>query len=140
MLPPNLITGVAAKLPGDWKKQPTARQGGRTRHESGVMNKTERLYAFDLDILQRAGEIKAWWFEPLKVRLARRTYYTPDFLIWQQDGSLEFVEIKGYRKRACDAPGEAKDAVRFKMARELVPWASWRMIERSEGEWREVLK
>ncbi|MAH46984.1 DUF1064 domain-containing protein [Candidatus Pacearchaeota archaeon] len=60
------------------------------------MNKTEERYAVELDVRQKAGDIAWWAFEPLKLRLADRTFYTPDFMILHTDGALEIVEIKGH--------------------------------------------
>ena len=45
----------------------------------GVMNKAEQRYALHLAGLRQAGQIVRYDFEPVKLRLADRTYYTPDF-------------------------------------------------------------
>lgn len=35
-------------------------------------------------------------FEPHKLRLADRTFYTPDFGVLLMDGTFEFHEVKGH--------------------------------------------
>ena len=60
------------------------------------MNKLEAMYAAHLEALRRAGKIIFWRFESAKFRLADRTWYTPDFYIMRQDGTLEIHETKGF--------------------------------------------
>ena len=62
----------------------------------GVMNKTEQRYAFHLAGLRQAGQIARYDFEPVKLRLADRTFYTPDFRVIIPDGTIEFHEVKGF--------------------------------------------
>lgn len=64
----------------------------------GEMNKTEAAYASQLELLKRAGRIKLWEFEPEKMRLALKTFYTADFRVVTSTGEVEFHEVKG-RKR-----------------------------------------
>lgn len=105
-LPEGLVTGKTLRLPGDHLPQPEAKPSnpftrkrfaaGRTvRHAPGTMNKTEAAYAAHLQTLVHAGEIVAYWFEPMKLRLATLTHYTPDFVVLHNDGMLEFAEVKG---------------------------------------------
>lgn len=65
------------------------------RHKPGEMNKTEERYASELAIRQEAGEITGWWFEPVRFVLAQLCTFTPDFGILHNDGSMEFVDVKG---------------------------------------------
>lgn len=133
-LPKGLITGVTARMPGDYQRQPDPppRQGGRTRHESGTMNKTEAAYAWELNLRVKAGEIKAWWFEPFKLRLAKRCWYTVDFLVEHLNGVLECVEVKGHI--------EDDAAVKFRMAREMYGCFQWTMLKKTRSGWEEVLR
>jgi hypothetical protein len=62
---------------------------------SGRMNKTEGEWATMLEARKRAGEVAYWSFEPIKVRLADLTFYTPDFLVMLASGELELHEVKG---------------------------------------------
>src|SRR5262245_38377650 len=79
-------------------KKPSVENAPRHRRSQprGTMNKTEARYAFELEVLKRGGKIIWYAFEPITLRLAKRTSYTPDFLVMHNDGSLEFVETKGH--------------------------------------------
>lgn len=69
---------------------------GRTRHEPGKMNTLEKEYAAELALRVLAGDIAWWAFEPIRLKLANNTTYTPDFAILHFDGLVELVEIKGH--------------------------------------------
>lgn len=60
------------------------------------MNGTEREYAQTLSIMLGAGEIRRFDFEPVKLRLAKSTFYTPDFRVVNSDGVVEMHEVKGF--------------------------------------------
>lgn len=66
------------------------------RLPAGVMNKTEAAYAQRLELLKHAGEIQWFEFEPIKLRLADNTFYTPDFAVMAADDVLEIHETKGF--------------------------------------------
>lgn len=68
----------------------------RPRHEPGTMNKTEAAYAQYLEVRKRAGEIQSYDFEAMKLRLAKATFYTPDFMVITASGFVEFHEVKGF--------------------------------------------
>lgn len=97
----------------------------------GKMNKTESLMAYELDLRQRAGEIKSWKFEAFKLRLADRTTYSPDFVIWHNDGSIECLETKGFWQE------DAK--VKFKIARELFPMFRFTALRRTKAGWEDAI-
>jgi len=94
------------------------------------MNQTERAYAARLELLQRAGEIKSFRFEPIKFRLADRTFYTPDFMVVTAD-EIQFHEIKGYLP-------EDDANVKIKVAAEMYPEFRFQMVfaEVKRGELR----
>lgn len=62
----------------------------------GAMNRTEAAYAAHLELLRQAGEVQWIRFEGLKLRLADKTFYTPDFAVMAADGVLEMHEVKGF--------------------------------------------
>ena len=62
----------------------------------GTMNKTEERYAAELELRLRVGEILWYRFEGTKLRLADKTFYTPDFAVMRADNVLEMHEVKGY--------------------------------------------
>lgn len=96
-----------------------------------AMNKTEAAWAERLEAQKRSGEILNYWYEAIKLRLADRTWYTPDFLVHHPDGSLEFQEIKG---------GHIWEdgLVKFKVTREQFPIFLWSMWQRKKTRWIRV--
>lgn len=48
-----------------------------------------------LESLKLAGEIADYRFECVKLRLADKTFYTPDFMVLRPDGEFEMHEVKG---------------------------------------------
>ena len=102
----------------------------RRRQAPGTMNQTERAYAARLELLQRAGEIKSFRFEPIKFRLADRTFYTPDFMVVMGD-EIQFHEIKGYLP-------EDDANVKIKVAAQMYPEFQFQMVfaEVKRGELR----
>ena len=70
--------------------------GGRgLRLPKGEMNKTEAAYARDLERRKQAGEILWYAFEGFKLRLAKNTTYSPDFVVMIATGEIECHEVKG---------------------------------------------
>lgn len=104
-------------------------QGSKPRRTStpGRMNKTETLYANELESARLAGEIVCWIFEPLKLRLAKATYYSPDFLVVHLDGSMAFHEVKGH--------WEDDARVKIKCAAEKFTMFKFLAVTRSRGGW-----
>ena len=79
-----------------------------------AMNKTERRYAAHLEARRLNGEVWRWDFQPIKLRLADSTFYTPDFRVILCNGAEEMHEIKGFMRD--DA------AVKVKVAAEMHPY------------------
>lgn len=102
---------------------------GRAAHTPGRMNKTEALYADQLDYEKRAGDVLWWAFEPMKLRLADKTYYTVDFLVMIADGTLECREVKGH--------WEDDARVKWKVAAEQYPIFRFVAITRVKKKWKE---
>lgn len=66
------------------------------RLKQGEMNKTEKAFAEHLEALKRQGSIVDYWFESVKLKVAsNRCDYLPDFLVLQNDRTLELYEVKG---------------------------------------------
>lgn len=88
----------------------------RVRHQPGVMNKTEAAYSKHLDVLKAAGDVLWWAFEGVKLKLADKTYYTPDFMVIRAAGcEVEFHDVKGWRS-------EDDARVKIKVASRLFPF------------------
>ena len=92
-------------------------------------SKTERRYAqMFLDIALASGQLKAWWYEPLKLRLAATCFYTPDFLLQYADEHLQLHEVKGFWR------DDAR--VKIKVAAALYPCFTFRAVRWVKGFWR----
>lgn len=94
---------------------PTRSRFGK-RHVPGQMNKTEAAYAELLhqrfvgcEQLGAAG-VLMWEFEAVTFKLAHDCRFTPDFMIWLADGSIEYVDTKGAGPVADDALVKIKTA------------------------------
>lgn len=65
------------------------------RMAKGRMNKTEAAYAQLLDAQKHDGIVREWKFHAIRVRLADRTFYEPDFIVVMADGEIQIREVKG---------------------------------------------
>ena len=100
----------------------------RPRYRAGEMNKLEQQYARHLDLLKAGGEVIAWQFEPLKLRIGPKCYYTPDFLvIVPATRFIEVHEVKGFWQ---------EDArVKIKAAAERFPWFTFCGVQFRKRSW-----
>ena len=76
-------------------------------------NKLETAYGQHLALLKRTGVIQDFRYEGMKLRLANKTFYTPDFMVIT-DEHMEFHETKGWM---CDDAN-----VKLKVAATRFPW------------------
>lgn len=103
------------------------------------MNKTERLYQWELEDRKKRGEIISWYREPISMvvidaaKKGRRAKvrYRPDFMVVLLDGKIEFHEIKGFLR------DDARKT--YLAAVERYPCFTFRMIRRAKGGWEEIL-
>lgn len=65
------------------------------RLKAGQMNGTEQAYSNVLARMQAAGQILWFKFEGIKLRLADKTFYSPDFAVMRDNGQMEIHEVKG---------------------------------------------
>lgn len=65
------------------------------RLKAGAMNKTEQQYAEHLEYLKSRGDVLWYRFEGIKLRLADKTFLTPDFAVMKRDGVIELHDVKG---------------------------------------------
>jgi hypothetical protein len=81
---------------------------------SPYANGLEADYAALLEVRKRAGELHDWRYQPLRLILADRTTYEPDFLVIAPDLTLELHETKGWFR------DDAR--VKVKVVARLFPW------------------
>lgn len=66
------------------------------RLKTGERNKTEQAYEDYLAAKQIAGSVLWFKFEGVKLRLADKTFYTPDYAVMLASGQMEMHEVKGF--------------------------------------------
>lgn len=93
----------------------------------GGMNNTEAAYGACLALRERAGEIAWYVFEGVKLRLADKTFYTPDFCVMLADGTLEMHEVKGF--------WEDDARVKIKVAAAMYPYRFFG-IQKDKSGWK----
>jgi len=96
----------------------------------GSRNATEAAYEQHLEELRLVGALLWFRFEGLKLRLAKRTTYTPDFTVIAADGVTEFREVKGRMRDDAN--------VKLKVAAEMFPHYRFILVRRANGGWSEV--
>jgi len=96
----------------------------RPRQPKNGPNKTELAYSVHLDL---DPEVEVVFFERIKLKLADRTYYTPDFMVLRSDGSLEMHEVKGF--------WEDDARVKIKVAAEQFPVFRFVAAKKKGGGW-----
>lgn len=97
------------------------------RPQAGVMNKTEAAYARHLELRKIAGEVAWYAFERIVLKLAHRTHYRPDFLVWMPDGEVQCHEVKPRSGAKYFARDDAKAKVKiaafqFPLFRFFIVW------------------
>ena len=102
------------------------RHGRGVRRKPGEMNKLEAQYAQHLERMKLSGSVLWYAFDALKLRLADKTFYTPDFLVMLADDTLEVHEVKGF--------WEDDARVKIKVAADKFP-LRFRAITQRKREW-----
>lgn len=104
----------------------------RARRVPGSLTRAERARAQALMVASLQGSILHWAHEPMRFRLAKGSFYAPDFLVIENDYSVVLEEVKGARGWKLDDEGRTK----FKVAGELFPFFVFRGLIRSRrGTW-----
>ena len=104
-------------------------------HTHGVMNGVEREWAEALNDRLASGKIRGWKFEAVKLVVApamsggKRMTFTPDFLVWELDGTLSLEETKG---------GFIRDdaAAKLRLVPRIFPEFRFRLCQKVRGVWR----
>lgn len=96
------------------------------------LNQTEERYRQLLELRKRTGEIQEYFVQAITLKIGTDCRYIPDFLILENDGSLTFIEIKGFM--------HAVGAAKFRVAQEMFWWADFKLVRRIKGQWVESEK
>lgn len=97
----------------------------------GEMNKTEAARAVVLETMRHAGLVAHWEWEPLKLRLGKGSFYTPDFLVVLPCMTIVLEETKGSRGWKLDDEGRTK----WKIAAGKFPFFEFRGAVLKRGAW-----
>lgn len=101
---------------------------GRARYPktrgAGEMNGLESAWA---GVLKLDATVRRSVWQGARLRLAKGTYYTPDFMVFKTDGLIEMHETKGFMREAA--------RVRINTAAELYPEFEFVLITRPKGMW-----
>lgn len=110
------------------------------RRKPGERNKLEAAYEAHLALMKSAGEIVGFHFEGIKLKLADNTFYTPDFLVFSNDGVVEIHDTKGTTtKKRTDgstnkAPWIEDDAkLKMKIVAEMYPFRCFAVFKTKDG-------
>ena len=110
---------------------------GRARYVPGEMNGLEKDYAAYLEAQKALGLIKEYQFENIKLKISKGCYYTPDFMVIDKEGFVEFHEVKGSRGRKGEKkPFYEDDAlVKLKATSDKFPFF-FTMVYKDGDEWK----
>lgn len=110
---------------------------GKTAPRDRGMNSTEAKYARHLKDEVIAGRILWFDFECMKIRLADRCFYNPDFMVMDADGHIIFVDTKALWK-SIGKPGITEDAlIKMKGVAEKYPMFTFKATWEQDGIWKE---
>ena len=84
------------------------------RLPAGEMNRLEAAFSQELETRKNVGEIAWYKFEALKLRLADKTFFSPDFFVMLKTGELQAYEVKGFMEQDAN--------VKLKVAASLYPF------------------
>jgi hypothetical protein len=106
---------------GPWRLLNPGKARMRPRHKQGEMNGSETRYSQILNLRLEAGDLQAWYFERIKLRLADNTYLNIDFMTIDKDGYIILDEVKGH--------WEDDARVKMKVAAEMYPMFTFRAVK-----------
>jgi hypothetical protein len=103
-------------------------------------------YAQHLELRRKVGDIVWWAFEPIRVRVAKNTYFVPDFMVMLSSGELELHDTKG-SKRVTRKSGLVEEVaytkedaqMKMKIVAELLPIPLKKVWRTHSGEWESRL-
>lgn len=131
--------GYVERMPGHWEKvqglgvlPPNSETGLRHSPAPAYRSKWDADRAALLETLKHAGQIAAWKYESIRLRLGDGAWYKPDFLVVETDGTLTLEEVKGHWREAA--------LVRYKVARSMYPMFAFRPVTKRGGQWVDAME
>ena len=123
--PPSAAQARESMLQGVNPAYPLAKAQGRKRKIPGQMNKLELQYAERLEGEKRAGRILEYYYEPLAIKLAPKTFWHPDFLVLTAAHFIELHECKGFMEDHAN--------VKIKTAAAMFWWLTVYVVKRKKA-------
>jgi hypothetical protein len=101
------------------------------------MNELEKSYSLELEYRKIHKVILDFKFEKIKLKLADGTYYIPDFMVVNTDGTIHFHEVKGTWKGQKHAHWEDDARVKIKVAAQMFPEFKFIAVSKRQenGQW-----
>jgi hypothetical protein len=118
--------GVALP-PSRPRKARSARNQPSVRPWHPYRSKWEAGYAAYLSTQKALGLIAGFEYEPERLEIGVRAFYTPDFLIRLDSKRIEWREVKGYKREAA--------MVRLKAAALKYPHWRFVLVTKRNGQW-----
>ena len=113
------------------------RAKGKTTPRPRTMNKVEARYSLYLEKEKAAGRISAFWFEAWKIRLSDTCTWTPDFVVIDCDGMIEWRDTKAWWAKANKVGIEEDSLVKMKTAAEMYPQFKVLATWERDGVWEQ---
>lgn len=108
--------------------------GPAQAEKSPFDSKLEASYDCVCRAMVQAGEVQRYWHHPFSLKLpGEKNRYTPDFLLWMTDWTLQIREVKGWSKN------RREGITKLKTAAGHFPWATYYLITKEDGHWSETL-
>lgn len=123
----------------EWRRLAGGKRAPHQHHVNGVMNRNEAAYAAELEFQRLAGAVRAYAYEPEKLRLALRTFLTPDFRVVLSDGSVEWHEVKPRKGRSRRFYAREDAWIKLKVAADRYPEQRFYVVWRVDGVWMREL-
>lgn len=105
------------------------------KKKSGEPNKGERAYGLELAMQKNEGRIHWFAFQPITLKLAFDTRYTPDYVVQGCDGGpLTMIDVKGRKGNGYWCEEDAK--IKIKVAAEKFPMFRFAIVwPAKDGVW-----
>src|SRR5688572_18555440 len=96
-----VVDGKAVRVTEQGLGVPPEKRGASApAPRSPYRSKWEAERATIIEAAKRAGKIREWRYEAVRLKLAEGAWYKCDFVIWHNDGTMELQEVKGYWREA----------------------------------------
>lgn len=107
------------------RQTPESRAKAKARKDKlppGIDSELELEYLKILEDWKYCGHIVDFRLKPGSIRLAKGCYYEPDFLVVQNDMTIEYHEVKGPTAFA------VKSITKIKVAAAVMPWFGFILV------------